>query len=1015
MTGDKNKFTSLTLKDGGNVKFGDNSKGKIIGIGNIGKIHSLVIEDVLLVDGLKHNLLSISQLCDKGYNVIFKSIMCIIVNEIDNQVLFVAFRNENVYTIDFDSMTSKESICLAAINENSWLWHRRLGHVNMELLSKLSKLDLVKGLPVTKFVKDKICDACQLGKQTKSSFKKKKVISTSRPLKLLHMDLFGPIRTASLSGKLYAFVIVDDYSRYTWVLFLAHKNEAHKAFVKHCRRIQNEKGYTINNVRSDRGREFDNQDIELYCDQNGFGHNFSAPRTPQQNGVVERKNRSLQEMSRTMLNEHNLPQYFWAEAVNTACYVINRTIIRNTLNKTPYELWNNRKPNIGYFKVFGCKCFILNDRDNLGKFDAKSDEGIFLGYSINSKAYRVFNKRTMVIDESMHVVFDETNPFHIKNNCDDVPISLENKASSSNQVDLSEKVKDQVDEPKDEEKALPPTNNEELPKSWNVVHSHPKELIIGEVERGVSTKSKLKNICNNMAFLSQIEPKNINEAIEDESWILAMQEELNQFERNKVWTLAPRPKDHSVIGTKWVFRNKKDEEGIIVRNKARLVAQGYNQEECIDYGETYAPVARLEAIRMLLAFACFKNFKLFQMDVKSAFLNGFIAEEVYVEQPPGFENHEFPNHVFKLSKALYGLKQAPRAWYERLSGFLIEKGFTRGKLDTTLFLIFDGKDMLIVQIYVDDIIFGSTNENLCKEFSKTMQDEFEMSMMGELKFFLGLQIKQTEDGIFLNQSKYVIDLLKRFGLTNAKAYGTPMSPSTKLDKDEKGKPVDVKLYRGMIGSLLYLTASRPDIMFSVCLCARFQSCPKESHLIAVKRIFRYLLRTIDLGLWYPKSNSFDLISYTDADFAGCKIDRKSTSGTCHFLGHSLVSWFSKKQNSVALSTAEAEYVVAGSCCAQSLYIKQQLEDFKILFDHIPIRCDNTSAISLSKNPIQHSRTKHIEIRYHFIRDHVQKGDIELEFVSTDSQWADILTKPLIEERFCTIRREIGMARYVDIK
>jgi hypothetical protein len=550
MTGDKNKFTYLTLKDGGNVKFGDNSKGKIIGIGNIGKTHSLVIEDVLLVDGLKHNLLSISQLCDKGYNVIFKSIMCIIVNEIDNQVLFVAFRNENVYIIDLDNMTSKESICLAAINENSWLWHRRLGHANMELLSKLSKLDLVKGLPITKFVKDKICDACQLGKQTKSSFKKKKVISTSRPLELLHMDLFGPIGTASLSGKLYAFVIIDDYSRYTWVLFLAHKKEAHKAFVKHCRRIQNEKGYTINNVRSDRGREFDNQDIELYCDQNGFGHNFSAPRTPQQNGVVERKNRSLQEMSRTMLNEHNLPQYFWVEAVNTACYVINRTIIRNTLNKTPYELWNNRKPNIRYFKVFGCKCFVLNDKDNLGKFDAKSGEGIFLGYSSNSKAYRVFNKRTMVVDESMHVVFYETNPFHIKNNYDDEPISLDNKASSSNQVDSSEKVKDQVDEPQYEEKKLPPTKNEELPKSWNVVHSHPKELIIDEVERGVSTRSKLKNICNNMAFLSQIEPKNINKAIEDESWILAMQEELNQFERNKVWTLAPRPKDHSVIGIK---------------------------------------------------------------------------------------------------------------------------------------------------------------------------------------------------------------------------------------------------------------------------------------------------------------------------------------------------------------------------------------------------------------------------------------------------------------------------------
>lgn len=240
-----------------------------------------------------------------------------------------------------------------------------------------------------------------------------------------------------------------------------------------------------------------------------------------------------------------------------------------------------------------------------------------------------------------------------------------------------------------------------------------------------------------------------------------MQEELNQFEKNKVWTLVPRPHDHGVIGTKWVFRNKNDESGVVTRNKAPLIAQGYNQQEGIDYNETYAPVVRLEAIRMLLAYACHKDFKLFQMDVKSAFLNGFIEKEVYVEQPPGFESHEFPNHVFKLRKALYGLKQAPRAWYERLSGFLIKNGFKRGKLDTTLFIKTIDDDMLLVQIYVDDIIFGSTNENLCKEFSKIMQEEFEMSMMGELSFFLGLQIKQTKEGTFINQSKYVKDLLKK--------------------------------------------------------------------------------------------------------------------------------------------------------------------------------------------------------------------------------------------------------------
>ena len=463
-----------------------------------------------------------------------------------------------------------------------------------------------------------------------------------------------------------------------------------------------------------------------------------------------------------------------------------------------------------------------------------------------------------------------------------------------------------------------------------------------------------------------------------------MQEELSQFERNNVWTLVKRPKDYSIIGTKWVFRNKLDEHGNVIRNKARLVAKGYNQEEGIDFDETFAPVARLEAIRLLLAYACFIKFKLFQMDVKCAFLNGYISEEVYVEQPPGFENHAFPNHVFRLNKALYGLKQAPRAWYERLSKFLLNNGFSRGNVDTTLFIKRNQNDMLIIQIYVDDIIFGSTNESLCQDFAKLMQGEFEMSMMGELTFFLGLQIKQSKEGISITQSKYTKELLKRFGMENCKPIGTPMSPSSKLDKDDEGKCVDLKYYRGMIGSLLYLTASRPDIMFSVCLCARYQSNPKESHLNAVKRILRYLNGTQTIGLWYSKDSQINLLGYSDADFAGCKLDRKSTSGTCQFLGVNLISWFSKKQNSVALSTAEAEYIAVGSCCAQILWIKQQLEDFGIKLNETPIKCDNTSAINLSKNPIQHSRSKHIEIRHHFIREHVQNKNIILEYVCTEN-------------------------------
>jgi hypothetical protein len=405
--------------------------------------------------------------------------------------------------------------------------------------------------------------------------------------------------------------------------------------------------------------------------------------------------------------------------------------------------------------------------------------------------------------------------------------------------------------------------------------------------------------------VSFIEPYRIDDALRDPDWVLAMQEELNNFTRNEVWHLVLRP-NQNVVGTKWVFCNKQDEHSVVTRNKAQLVAKGYSQVEGLDFDETYAPVARLESIRILRAYATYHGFKLYQMDMKSAFLNGLIKEEVYVEQPPGFEGSEYHNHVYKLSKALYGLKQAPRAWYECLRDFLITNGFKVGKASPTLFTKIVAKDLFVCQIYVDDIIFGSTNKSTCEEFSSIMIQKFEMSMMGELIYFLGFQIKQLEDGTFISQTKYIQDILNKFGMKDGKPIKTPMGTNGNLDLDTGGKSVDQKVYRSMIGSLLYLCASRPDIMLSICMCARFQADPKEVHLRAVKRIMRYLVYTPKFGLWYPKGSTFDLIGYFDADWAGCKIDRKSTSRTCQFLGRSLVSWASKKQNSVALSTTEAE-------------------------------------------------------------------------------------------------------------
>jgi hypothetical protein len=392
--------------------------------------------------------------------------------------------------------------------------------------------------------------------------------------------------------------------------------------------------------------------------------------------------------------------------------------------------------------------------------------------------------------------------------------------------------------------------------------------------------------------------------------VLPMQEELNNFKRNEVWSLMPRPKQN-VVGTKWVFRNKQDEHGVVTRNKARLVAKGYVQVAGLYFEETFAPVARLESIRISLAYAAHHSFKLFQMDVKSAFLNGPIKEKGYVEQPPGFEDDRYPDHVYKLSKALYGLKQAPRAWYDCLRDFLITNAFKVGKADPTLFTKTYNGDLFVCQIYVDDIIFGSTNQKSCEEFSRVMMQKFEMSMMGELNYFLEFQVKQLKEGTFISQTKYTQDLLKRFGMKDAKLAKTPMGTDRHLNLKKGGKTVDQKADRSMIGSLLYLCASRPDIMLSVCMCARFQSNPKECHLVVVKRILRYLVSTPCFGIWYPKGSTFDLIGYSDFDYAECKVDRKSTSGTCQFLGRSLVSWSSKKQTSIALSTAEAEYVAAG--------------------------------------------------------------------------------------------------------
>ncbi|GJW67393.1 retrovirus-related pol polyprotein from transposon TNT 1-94 [Tanacetum coccineum] len=429
-------------------------------------------------------------------------------------------------------------------------------------------------------------------------------------------------------------------------------------------------------------------------------------------------------------------------------------------------------------------------------------------------------------------------------------------------------------------------------------------------------------------------------------------EELHQFDRLDVWELVDRPLCKNVINLKWLWKNKRDEENTVIRNKSRLVAKGYAQKEGIDFEESFAPVARLEAVRLFIAYAAHKSFIVYQIDVKTTFLYGPLKEEVYVNQPDGFVDPYHPDKVYRLKKALYGLKQAPRVWYDELSNFLVSEGYLKGSIDPTLFITKHGEDILLVK--------------------------FDMSMMGELKFFLGIQIHQSPRGIFINQAKYAQEILKKHGMTSCDSFGTPMA-TKHLDADLSGTPIDQTKYRSMVGALMYLTTSRPDIVHATCYCARYQAKPTEKHLTAVKRIFRYLKDSINMGLWYPKDTGFELTAFSDSDHAGCLDSRKSTSGGIQFLGgDKLVSWSSKKQDCTSMSSVEAEYVSLSACCAQVLWLRTQLTDYGFHFDKIPMYCDSKAACHL------------------------------VAISSPAFLVSDLFTKTLSEDRFKYLVRRLGM-------
>ncbi|GJS59599.1 putative ribonuclease H-like domain-containing protein [Tanacetum coccineum] len=720
-----------------------------------------------------------------------------------------------------------------------------------------------KGLPSKIFENDHSCVACEKGKQHKASCKAKLVNSISKTLHMLHMDLFGPRNVKSLMKKSYCLVVTDDFSRFSWVFFLATKDETSGILKTFITEIENQLDHKVKVIRCDNRTEFKNSVMNQFWEIKGIKREFSVARTPQQNGVAERR---------------------------------NRTLIEAPHNKIPIELIHRRTPLIEFIpliefmKPFGCPVTILNTRDHLGKFDGKADEGFFVGtrdYIVTGQA----EKKTKPEQEYILIPICTTDPL------------------------ISQGPKDS-----EEDSGIKPTKVDVNGASDK--DGEDDQATRSEFERLLQQKKQTNstNSINTVStHVSTARPSFTND---DPSSLVNTAEASNAFEEHLFERFSPF-KNEFILP---LITN------VTPTYDTRIFGNAYDDK---DVGAV-ADLNNLETT-----------------------MNDRSNQEVYVCQPPGFEDPQFPDKVYKVEKALYGLHQAPRAWYETFSTYLIENGFRRDTIDKTLFIKKDKGDILLVQVYVDDIIFGSTKKSLCDEFEGLMHKRFQMSSMGEFTFFLGLQVQHNKDGIFISQDKYVAEVLKKFDFSTVKTASTPMEPNKALIKDEEADSVDVHLYRSMIGSLMYLTASRPDIMFVVCACARFQVTPKMSHLHAVKRIFRYLKGQPKLGLWYPRDSPFDLEAFSDSDYAGASLDRKSTTGGCQFLGKRLISWQCKKQTIVANSTTEAEYVAAANCCGQVLWIQNQMLDYGFNFMNTKIFIDNESTICIVKNPVFHSKTKHI--------------------------------------------------------
>ena len=711
---------------------------------------------------------------------------------------------------------------------------------------------------------------------------------------------------------------------------------------------------------------------------NKIKHEFSAPYSPHQNGTAERAWRSLFEMSRCLLINAELPKFLWTYAVKKAAYVRNRCF-NNRIKRTPFEAFTGKQPNVSNMHTFGSKCFAYVQEKK--KLDDRSEQGIFVGYDSCSPAYLIYFPKKNIIRRVRCVKFDNT----------ECPTDTDPSA-------VPTIVDDSFMEPK----------NENVPNNDSSLKQHPKrnrtmpKHLSDYITENDPEMSKIAKVSIDYCYRTSEIPTNYSEAVSSEQslkWMSAMKEEIDNLQENDTYQLVPLPKNKSIIGSKWVYSVKlgaNNEE----KYKARLVAKGYSQQQSVDYNETFSPTAKLTSIRMLMQVAV-QNYILRQLDVKSAYLNATIDEEIYLEQPEGFvkTNDSGEKLVCKLNKSIYGLKQSGRNWNNTFHTFLCSENFVQSSADHCVYTKHDKDSVIITIMWVDDIIIASNNNAAVNDIISSLSEQFRMKDMGTLSYFLGIEFSFCEGYIKMSQSKCIAKMLSKFNMIDCNPKAVPCDPCvSKLNCDDSTYLSDSTLYKEIVGSLIYLmTCTRPDLSFVVTYLSQYMSRPTVAHLSLAKNVLKYLKGTKNYCLTFTKcDHDLKLVGYCDSDW-GNSTDRRSISGYCFHLNEksSLISWKSKKQNVIALSSCEAEYVAMTVAVQEAKFLRQLLSDLTNSdFMCVNLFADNQGAILLAKNPVHHQRTKHIDVKYHFIRLEIQHGTITFEYVSTNDNVADLFTKPV---------------------